>query len=89
MDLDGIVAFIFVTEFAHNQLMIDILILTLLHAYQDLNKENMKQQNTVNSPTPRRPLRRADSSYENSLEQPKDHKYALYNRCALVLIQRH
>lgn len=42
---------------------------------QDLNKENMKQN--ANSPSPRRiPLRRADSSYENSLEQPRDHKYA-------------
>jgi len=37
----------------------------------------MDQQNT-NSPSPRRvQLRRADSSYENSLEQPKDLKYVV------------
>jgi hypothetical protein len=41
---------------------------------QDLNKETIAQ--TANSPSPRRvPLRRADSSYENSFEQPKEHKY--------------
>jgi serine/threonine protein kinase len=47
--------------------------LTRTKELMDLNKENMKQN--ANSPSPRRvPLRRADSSYENSLEQPRDHK---------------
>jgi hypothetical protein len=45
----------------------------------------MKQN--ANSPSPRRvPLRRADSSYENSLEQPRDHKYVLLSLLRTLLL---